>query len=533
MSTTDISLLEQDNSNETEQNDDKKLYGINTQDLKNYSAEELLEPFFDGTLSDTYRCEVLKELYNKDQGLASDALNKLTSMFLFTPISLLKDFLTQIVMTDDIPFIFKNECSLAIIDFDKPLGYKCMNEVCKCMKNVSIPLQVEVFKYLFETREYMDETREYFNKLILNPRIECEYRYKILLSIQKSNRPYHIEYLDTAYYQMATTDDIFTRFRILCSQYLLQKIRKEKKEGKLSSENKKIRKEIEKICIGFAQDTELDYNLRADAADLLVTIGTKSSMVIGKNIISFLGEDFKGVKTIYTNNQNVHSKMISESVDNYIKILSTIPLKTKNGKFLEFSDVQEEIEIEIREIDNFNEVLKKIRSSLLRISLDQFLYNNSQTLQGIFIKVWQIICSHEYSNDLKNRMIEELIDMADTCTSGHTSRIVNVLSGFEINGETIRLNIGWQDQIKSNLIGRLNKLVKDMEDLDIQEKILEEMATKGDMIEKPNLLNFFRTNLFPIKDELYNEFVDKGKHISQEEFDIYIRNAISYFEEGI
>ena len=47
-------------------------------------------------------------------------------------------------------------------------------------------------------------------------------------------------------------------------------------------------------------------------------------------------------------------------------------------------------------------------------------------------------------------MIEELIDMADTCSSGHISRIINVLSGFDINGMTIGINIGWKKQIQSN-----------------------------------------------------------------------------------
>jgi hypothetical protein len=51
------------------------------------------------------------------------------------------------------------------------------------------------------------------------------------------------------------------------------------------------------------------------------------------------------------------------------------------------------------------------------------------------------------------------------------------------------------------------------------------------MIEKPKLKMFFRTKLNDIRDELYKEFVG-GKYLTDDTFEMYMREAISFFEQG-
>jgi hypothetical protein len=119
--------------------------------------------------------------------------------------------------------------------------------------------------------------------------------------------------------------------------------------------------------------------------------------------------------------------------------------------------------------------------------------------------------------------------MADTCSSGHISRIMNVFSGFEVDGSMFSIDIGWKKQIQSNLIARLNSRIKLVDDVDIQEKILDEMMTSGNLSTKPHLSDFFRKHLLSIRSELLIEFIE---YIPEDEFEEYFRNAISFFEEG-
>jgi hypothetical protein len=58
----------------------------------------------------------------------------------------------------------------------------------------------------------------------------------------------------------------------------------------------------------------------------------------------------------------------------------------------------------------------------------------------------------------KKRLLEELIDMYGTCSSGFSSRLVNVISGY---GD-FNLNISWRDQIIANFTGRLNARARDI-----------------------------------------------------------------------
>ncbi len=162
----------------------------------------------------------------------------------------------------------------------------------------------------------------------------------------------------------------------------------------------------------------------------------------------------------------------------------------------------------------------------LRIKIDQTMYEGNQTLQGLFIKIWQYIENHEYKDVLKDRMIEELIDMSDTCTTGHISRLVNVLSGFGFT-----LNIGWKKQIQANLIARLTKRIQNIGDEKQMSQLLDELSWSTNFEERKMFNSFFRDNLNPIRDELYKEFVVDGNHTTHDEFENYFRDAILFFEK--
>jgi hypothetical protein len=209
-----------------------------------------------------------------------------------------------------------------------------------------------------------------------------------------------------------------------------------------------------------------------------------------------------------------------------------------------FNDIQKEIEEYYLSHSEFNSIktinennkqasnLDRIKSSMFRMAIDHTLYLGSQNIHSIFLKIWVMISTSTQSDLLKKRLIEELIDMADTCASGHLSRLINVFSGIQIiDNKEFNINIGLKKQLETNLIARLNKMIKNLPDEKDREDLLNEMASSVEMIEKPKLKMFFRTKLNDIRDELYKEFVG-GKYLTDDTFEMYMREAISFFEQG-
>lgn len=508
--------------------------------LSEKDEDELLEIFFDGNESIENRISSIEELSKKNIEICSESVNKITSMFSFSPNYIFRNLIKEISFTSSLDLNMKTECARTLYDENKDLGYECFNRISLIMSELPIPLQVDIVRTLMETMKYYNDTCEKFVSIVTNKKLECEYRYKTIIGIQKdSSRKYKHQYLNDGYFSFFKHSDTFIRYKILAAQYLLQL----SKKGDSIFENGDINTivdEVEKECISFATDTTLDYDLRADAADLLVRLGTSKSKETGKDIIILLGRNPEGVATLYNNRQNVHDEVIDESIRKFILYLASLRSEVnEDGNHVTFADAQREIH-EIsknheQSTEDFNEkrksVMDCVKSSLLRISLDQTIYDGGQTLQSIFNKIWRLILSHEHCDLLKTRMIEELVDMADTCSSGHVSRIVNVLCGFEIDGKTFSIEIGWKKQIQSNLIARLTKRIKDHPEEEKRDTILEEMSTSGDITKKPELSTFFRNNLLPIRDELFNEFVG-GKYVTEDDFEEFFRSAIIFFEEG-
>lgn len=499
-------------------------------DFSSLEPDDLLKEFFDGNNDIQTRISSLEILSNKNIDLCYESVNKITSMFSFSPNAIFRDLIKTIVKNSLLNLTIKIECARAMYD-DKNTNdgakdqlenrYECFHIISKIMNDIPIPLQIDIIRTLMETFTYYNDTLQILTSIITNKNIECEYRYKTILSIQKDNsRKFIQQYLNDVYVSFFKHSDTFIRYKILAAQYILQSFKKKEYI-------KDITNEVESGIIAFATDTSLDYNLRADAADLLVRLGSPNSKETGKEIIMLLGRNPEGVSTVYNNRQNVHDDDIDNSIRKFILFLSSLRVDVIDGKHVSFEDAKREI----LTIEASKENIDLVKSSLLRISLDQTIYDGGQTLQSIFNKIWRLILTHEHSELLKTRMVEELVDMANTCSSGHISRIVNVLCGFEIEGQTFSIEIGWKKQIQSNLIGRLTKKIKDIKDENIRDTILEEMSVSGDISTKKELSTFFRESLLPIRDELYNEFVG-GKYVCDDDFEEYFRSAITFFEEG-
>ena len=364
-------------------------------------------------------------------------------------------------------------------------------------------------------------------------------------------------------------------YRILSGQNLLQNFEMEDS----------VKNNVENILLSFSKDEDLEYNLRADAADVLLNLGSENMKKEGRNIIFSLGQ-INGVnKTIFDNAQNVHVKDIEKSVLDIIIKLSNYPtIKLDDKNPIDYEYVQLKINNQLDELlkyDSDLDMVKKnrIQISFNRIYMDKALYFNN-SVSNILVKVWSYIENNEYKTEMQKRLIEELDEMSGTCSSGFASRIVNSITGF---GE-FDLHISWEDQIVSNFSGRLNAyarkianedslffkdkvfsevfklfiidnklfsgmnlniedrkkkylLNKKLHDVKIEcieefsEHVINEMTvTSSKFANRQHFLLFFKTYMTLIYNELFEEFKEL---ITESEFDLAFRRAISVYEGDI
>ena len=186
--------------------------------------------------------------------------------------------------------------------------------------------------------------------------------------------------------------------------------------------------------------------------------------------------------------------------------------------------------------DDLHRLLKKqdadkptrdsVDGALARISIDRAVYGHSNMgLSTILAKVWTYIQNSEYREELQKRLIEELVESNEKCSTGYAGRLVNTLSGFD---EKMSVGISFEDQIIANLEGRLNARIRMLDDEEMVDKILEEMTIPVIEYDKrSHFLRFFREHISKIREEMYSEFCG---HMDDTDYDFYFRKAIIHYE---
>jgi len=473
--------------------------------LSNVNVDNLPDTIMDLSFDEDVRLKALEQHYDLVGHEAIEIVSKLTGMYQFSGTRIIQEFLYSICTISSLPTFFKLEAANSLLSFEecdydsdnsentqseiktrnikrKKYAYVALDCVCSNLSDIPTPCKVESIFNLMHSEDFMDNSDTYFRQFIGDNSINCDYRYKTILSLANKdviNRDYFVK---NANMDFLENSENMTMYRILAAQKLLL-------------DNNEY---IEKICkyvLQFATDTELDYNLRADAADLLLGLGTPEMKILGRDIIIKLGGEFGTVKTVFDNAQNVHSADIEESVAETLEYLATFPTMKVNDSDIKFEFIKEQIEtILISEKKNLHKPNKKhlkkccnhcpickkciirkkdeccseactivqdrhskIIISLNRIFIDRMLYSQfNNTLVNILIKVWSYIDSNECKDEIIKRLLEELYDMSGTCSTGFASRLVNVMSGFD--GFNIR--ISWEDQIVANISGKLNTLAQ-------------------------------------------------------------------------
>ena len=539
--------------------------------IDNTNALSLSELVIDLSIPLELRINYIQQFYKQFGDIESlELINRLSSMYQMSGTKVLEKYMYEITKPEsDIPIFLKiiSAKSLCYFNTKKNIGYDALNTICeKFYENeLSTIIKIDAIFLLMTNTSYKIQSLTYFCQIISDIKLECDYRYKTILSLENKN----IE--DKDYFLKESTLEFFsykqnkTLYRILSAQFILQKCNPTHSEKEI----------IENILISFSEDILLDYNLRADSADVILRLGSIENKIKAKDIIMMLGRINGPTKTIFENAQNVHTEEIEDSVLEAIEFLSTIETKTitgiKGSPYINFEYVKKQIDIILQkqkpknvlkydtEYKNFKHKKDSINISLNRIYLDRALYSKfNYSLINILLKIWTYICSHKSEIEMKNRLLEELLEMSGTCSSGFVGRLVNVISGF---GD-FNLRISFRDQIIANFTGRLNSKARDIsnplkietniklyeikesynEEKDdymeyylntlssFQAKVLEEMTIiSSDYSNRLHFLKFFRKNMLNIREELYSEF---RLYITDTDFDLYFRSAISSYETG-
>ena len=666
------------------------IFTINNIDNYNETkhTENLIEKIMDLSLPTKTRISAMEQYYRElDIGdNAIEVINTLGGMYQMSGSRVIEQFFYTLCISSTISSFLKIEAAKNLIGYEeisfsldeedtkediskleernekrKELGYNALNRVCMNLTNTPTPCRIEAISTLMECKRFQKEADTYFCNLVNDQSIECDFRYKIILSLENKTAEvlryemidmFHdtdfvkkfydklhksITYIFPNYkpkindsrlwrevlkrlpyddlrliyrYKYGNKEYSFDKFlknaqlaflfninnniyyKILSGQYLLQKC----------SLTPSTSLSVQKRILSFAQDSDVEYDRRADAADILLRLGEKNMQEAGRSIIKELGCVAGEVKTVFDNAQNVHNEEVEESVFEALEFLNTLPIHTINNLPIDFDYVNTQVEnmvIEKEENERkknptFMEVEKseRIRLAMNRIRMDRalyFKYNNS--LLNILLKVWTYMVSdQENFKEMCTRLLEELEEMSNTCSSGYAIRLINVISGFG----NFNMRISFEDQIIANFIGRLNakaRLIQsedspfrkerlyDMIELllhkednkELKESIEIKLNPSGDEKSRPNMLTivkhflstdmetkvesciskfselvinemtakssnystrqnfflFFRTYVGGIREEMYEEFKE---FLSDSDFDLYMRKALMSYE---
>ncbi len=426
--------------------------------------------------------------------------------------------------------------------------YDCF-EFVALDEGADIAHRTEAAKFLFANQDHRSTALKCLLTIIANHSYTNEVRYKAILAYTTNKAirttynadklyiPFDQHFAFPLQYAFFSDHKNDVYFRILSAQTLLQMSVQhdcECDEESRQCDGKHITTDIQRLVVAslfeISNDTNLCENQRADAADVILRLGNSFERARARELITKIGYSCDGTKrklhapnTMYDNSQNVHNETIDECVQTYLLQMvekSQNCEKNKESQEYTYKSVETSVSNFIRETFPDDNVKRNAAyQALNRIGMDTATFTTLNiTLAEILIHVWSHIneFSAEIVKDLKLRLLDELVDMNDTCSSGHAARFVNVLSTVD---DTLR--ISWLDQMRGNVKGRINAMIRDCPDAEIQMNVALGMMDGATDDEQKVYLDFVKTSFVIVEKELYDEFVGQG-YIKETDFYKYI-----------
>lgn len=408
--------------------------------------------------------------------------------------------------------------------------------------------KIEAINFLFGSEEYKEITKKTIIEFVEDTTTNSESRYKIICSFipntgirskynfTKLRIPCDKEFVIGLQLSFFNNDNNDIRFRTLSGQYLLQNYIPKPNETRLN---------ISTTLINISKDVIYDENTRAEAADIILRLGTNEEKLEARKIITLMGysSDGKkrkllfGPKTIYDNSQTSHDLTIDAYTQNFIE--NMIENSTIKQNLLDYDKVVESVSNLIRETVKSQAFKNNAYRALQRIEIDTSTFSKyGVTNAEILVNIWSRINSDEFDENtqelLKKRLTEEIVEMDNLCPSGYASRFVNIFSSIIKFYNSLK--ISWFDQIKANISGRINASIRDCENEELRETLILGMMNDAQSIDKDVYISFIKNSFELLYLEMKQEFlgVDNQENIiTESEFDTHFKKIQEEWENDI
>jgi hypothetical protein len=186
----------------------------------------------------------------------------------------------------------------------------------------------------------------------------------------------------------------------------------------------------------------------------------------------------KKIKTVYQDSQNVHNNSINRSALSVMENLCNSYLSNiEIGENMEEKFIHKKLLLQNIEdilIQKYVSETLHIKDGInyIRKSISTF-GDKGTTLLDIFLCIWfWIVDNKKDIQELEKRLIEELKEMKNLCTTGHFTRLINVIQGFT-DDEKLCIKISNNDQYKSVIQQYLNSEISSCKDEEILDGILD------------------------------------------------------------
>lgn len=209
--------------------------------------------------------------------------------------------------------------------------------------------------------------------------------------------------------------------------------------------------EIKQHFINWFNNTTV-YKQRCELIDILLKHAPNDEIV--RNLF----EQLRQYNNMHTHTQQTHPKTIYADTQNvHVHEIHSNTIKKGAQLILDVSkyDVSKYPPINIYEYLKENDLYNNtVQSVLYRIELDISVFihkdehnnENKFTAFSLFSAIIKYIAYSEYKSELHNRFLEECRDMKGFCISGHITRLMNILRGFD---DKYDININNMDQLYS------------------------------------------------------------------------------------
>lgn len=477
----------------------------------------------------------LQALIELDSDEVCETISTLTGMYQFSQTQNLEEYVSAIARCTQLPLVYRIDCAQSL---PSGLAYEIVHSMFVSegeeMKRLPTPVRVKTVTFLMNCIDYREDARTFLCEIVLDTSINCLYRFKTIQSLEThflstnsiklsrrhrvpvseidpSRKELFLYYTQYALQQFIDFQDNLFTYRILACQFMFEKC-----EPTLD-----LCTFCDKFLLEVASQVDLSEDVRADACDVILQYGADDTRDTARRLLFVLGGGEQTRNNVYKNSQNVHIRAIEESVQKIVDRLSTF--YPPDGKNFDFVEIQEKL------LDRFKDhpdMKNSLEGALTRISIDRAVYGHSNmSLITILCKLWTYIQHSEFRESLESRLIEELIESNNKCSSGYAGRLVNTLSGFDAD---MTIRISFEDQIIANLEARLNTRIRQLEDVDLMSQVLDEMTIPVIEFDKrSHFLRFFRENISKIREEMYSEFCT---HMDDTDYDFYFRKAIIHYE---